>query len=68
MGVRSEISGWLVPRFPELGFLFAAVILRLSSDMRGPATDAAVFSAAGLIIWAILRMTRILSASELGRG
>ncbi|MCA6227023.1 MAG: hypothetical protein IM644_09220 [Phenylobacterium sp.] len=63
MGVRSEISGWLVPRFPELGFLFAAVILRFSA-----ATDAAVFSAAGLVIWAILRMTRILSARELGRG
>jgi len=61
MGVRSEISGWLGPRFPELGFLFAAIFLRFSAAMRGDATDAAVFSAAALIIWAILRMTRILS-------
>jgi hypothetical protein len=59
--MRSEISGWLVPRSPELGFLFAAIFLRFSAAMRGDATDAAVFSAACLITWAILRMTRILA-------
>lgn len=66
MGMRSEISGWLVPRSPELGVLFAAAIFRLNTDMRGGATDTAVFSAACLITWAILRMTRILSDPERG--
>lgn len=66
MGMRSEISGWLVPRSPELGVLFAAIILRASTDMRGAATDTAVFSAACLITWAILRMTRILGTREQG--
>jgi hypothetical protein len=66
MGVLADLFNWLTPRLWELAFLFFAFFWFRIEDiggdgLSGPVTPLLLFSAAFLITWAILRMTRILA-------
>jgi hypothetical protein len=66
MGMLADLFNWLTPRLAELLFLFFAFFWWRIDDLAGeglfgPVTPLLLFSAAFLITWAILRMTRILS-------